>query len=285
MLTFIRTSQYVMELFSWLIVVFSFRSCGLFALVGIFAHPLFLFCFRIKPSETMRYYKLVYTSITVGCVLFVLYLLRRQYNSSQIIYLRNPDSEEQINSGQNSEGPSLPFRDPMYPFNQGYDAFYQNEVSYSVPSIQSIYVVHHEVEEEPQSSEKNIFFIESRCALNQTSSITAGLDLNKRQACSIESAARMNPSSTVYILYTCPFTESLVNSAEYVKQLFTLLNVKLWKINVPEFLSNTRLKDWNFESQIYFSKWPVEHSSDVLRYLSLLKYGGTYLDLDIVVRK
>lgn len=27
------------------------------------------------------------------------------------------------------------------------------------------------------------------------------------------------------------------------------------------------------------------HTSDVLRYLTLWKYGGTYLDLDVVVRK
>ena len=220
----------------------------------------------------MRYYKLLYISVTVGCVLFVLYLLKRQYQFPINIYLGTRGSQK--NSGQDGKDPTLPS-----------NLLSQNDVSNSVPRIQSIYAIHHEVEEEPQPSDKNIFFVESRCAKNETSSITAGLDLDKRQACSIESAARMNPSSPVYILYTCPFTESLVNSSEYVKQLFTLPNVKLWKINFPEFLDNTPLKDWNFEIQLFLSKRPVEHSSIALRYVSLLKYGGTYLDLDIVVIK
>jgi mannosyltransferase OCH1-like enzyme len=31
------------------------------------------------------------------------------------------------------------------------------------------------------------------------------------------------------------------------------------------------------------SSTPVEHASDVLRFLSLWKYGGTYLDMDFVI--
>jgi lactosylceramide 4-alpha-galactosyltransferase len=34
---------------------------------------------------------------------------------------------------------------------------------------------------------------------------------------------------------------------------------------------------------LYKSKYFNSHTSDVLRYLSLWKYGGTYLDLDIVM--
>ncbi len=36
-----------------------------------------------------------------------------------------------------------------------------------------------------------------------------------------------------------------------------------------------------FEASLY----PIPHLSDVLRVLTLWKYGGTYLDLDIVVQK
>lgn len=33
------------------------------------------------------------------------------------------------------------------------------------------------------------------------------------------------------------------------------------------------------------SKWRVEHTSDVLRYLTLYKWGGVYLDTDMLVVK
>lgn len=37
--------------------------------------------------------------------------------------------------------------------------------------------------------------------------------------------------------------------------------------------------------QLDDSKFPVSHASDILRYLTLWKYGGIYLDLDVIVLK
>nr|CAD7413275.1 unnamed protein product [Timema cristinae] len=60
-------------------------------------------------------------------------------------------------------------------------------------------------------------------------------------------------------------------------------NVKLFHITMKRYFSSTPLEKWFQEGNIARTMWPVQHSSDVLRYLTLWKYGGTYMDLDIIV--
>ncbi|PSN40791.1 hypothetical protein C0J52_07182 [Blattella germanica] len=136
------------------------------------------------------------------------------------------------------------------------------------------------VEQEPVKGENNIIFIETRCVLNVNEVKNTGLILSKRQTCSVESAAKMNPNAKVYVLYTCSINGGLEFSLPHVKQLFSYPNVKIWKLNPLEFVKETPLENWHFMKQMAKSKWPIEHSSDVLRYVALWKYGGTYIDLD-----
>lgn len=142
------------------------------------------------------------------------------------------------------------------------------------------------IEIEPTAGDKHIIFIETRCLLDESQSRSdPGLSLHKRQACVIESAAKMNPDYKVYLLYSCPISGRLDDSSEYVKTIFTYPNVKLWKLNIARHFSETPLEKWDFRAAIKSSEWPNEHSSDVLRFLTLWKYGGTYLDLDVVILK
>lgn len=140
-------------------------------------------------------------------------------------------------------------------------------------------------EAEPVHGKNNIIFIETRCAIKPNEIEDSGLLLTKRQACAIESAAKMNPDASVHLLFTCPMNGGMTASPRYVKELFRYPNVKIWKLDIPGFLAGTSLQDWDFKGHLEKSNWPVEHSSDVLRYVSLLKYGGTYLDLDVIIRK
>jgi lactosylceramide 4-alpha-galactosyltransferase len=141
------------------------------------------------------------------------------------------------------------------------------------------------LEREPVRGQRHILFVETRCALKPNGAEGSGLLLTNRQACAIESAAKMNPDATVYVLFTCPMNGGMTASPLYVKELFRYPNVKIWKLDLPTFLEGTSLQDWDFKGHVEQSKWPVEHSSYVLRYVSLLKYGGTYLDLDIILMK
>ena len=142
------------------------------------------------------------------------------------------------------------------------------------------------VQQEPVPGEKHIIFLETRCVLNDSvSSSQLGLIIHPRGACAVASAANTNPDMTVYLLYTCSVRGGLGGSPEYVKQMLSYPNVKLWKLTVPEYMWGTPLQNWDFMGKVKSSRWPLPHSSDILRYVTLWKYGGIYVDLDFVFRK
>jgi hypothetical protein len=143
-----------------------------------------------------------------------------------------------------------------------------------------------EIETEPVPGQRHIILLETRCVLND--SVTenlSGLRISKRQACAVASAANTNPNTKVYLLYTCSIVGNIGDSPEYVKQMLSYPNVRIWKLVVSEYITGTPLENWNFMGKVQSSKWPVIHASDILRYTTLWKYGGTYLDLDFVMQK
>jgi lactosylceramide 4-alpha-galactosyltransferase len=93
----------------------------------------------------------------------------------------------------------------------------------------------------------------------------------------------MNPDYKVYLLYSCHICGRLADSSECFLTIFTYPNVHLWKLETKRHFSNTALENWNFKSAIMNSLWPKEHASDVLRLLTLWKYGGIKLDMDFVI--
>lgn len=54
-------------------------------------------------------------------------------------------------------------------------------------------------------------------------------------------------------------------------------------INISSYSEHTPLQSFIKTGKLDKSKYFNSHLSDVLRYLSLWKYGGTYLDLDVIV--
>jgi hypothetical protein len=142
------------------------------------------------------------------------------------------------------------------------------------------------VHQEPVPGEKHIIFLETRCVLNDSiSSNQLGLIVDRRGACAVASAANTNPDMKVYLLHTCPVRGDLGASPQYVKQMLSYPNVRIWKLIVPDYMKGTPLENWDFLGKVQSSHWPLPHSSDVLRYLTLWKYGGTYADLDFVFVK
>jgi len=143
-----------------------------------------------------------------------------------------------------------------------------------------------EIETEPVPGQRHIIFLETRCALHDsTPGNQSGLVISRREACAVASAANTNPDTKVYLLYTCSIVGKLSDSPEYVKQMLSYPNIRIWKLVVADFIKGTPLENWDFVGKVQSSKWPVVHASDVLRYTTLWKYGGTYLDLDFVMQK
>jgi len=139
------------------------------------------------------------------------------------------------------------------------------------------------ISKSPPKNKKRIFFIESSCS----SFIKGDFELNPRQACAVESAAKMNPNTEVTILFASPIgvEDPLLSKNEMVQALLTYTNVHLKHVDVEEYVKGTSLEELYEGGALRHSSFPVSHASDILRYLTLWKYGGTYLDLDVVVMK
>jgi hypothetical protein len=142
------------------------------------------------------------------------------------------------------------------------------------------------LEAEPVPGERHILFLETLCVLNDSvRGNQSGLAITPRQACAVASAANTNHDIKVYLLYTCSVIGNLGDSQEYVKQMLSYSNVRIWKLVISDYIKGTPLDNWDFIGNIRSSDWPVVHASDILRYITLWKYGGTYLDMDFVIRK
>jgi len=142
------------------------------------------------------------------------------------------------------------------------------------------------LEAEPVPGERHIIFLETVCVMNDSvRDNESGLAITQREACAVASAANTNPDTKVYLLYTCSIKGKLGDSPEYVKQMLSYPNVRIWKLVISDYIKGTPVETWDFFGKIRSSDWPVAHASDILRFITLWKYGGTYVDMDFVVRK
>ncbi|XP_017881402.1 lactosylceramide 4-alpha-galactosyltransferase-like [Ceratina calcarata] len=106
--------------------------------------------------------------------------------------------------------------------------------------------------------------------------------LNVRQACAVESAAKMNPNMNVYLLLVSHSTNAN-QTRKFFDQLENYPNVRIRRVYLNKYMKDTPLEKWYEEGAWNKSHWPMSHMSDALRYLTLWRYGGIYLDLDVVV--
>ena len=155
---------------------------------------------------------------------------------------------------------------------------YYNSNNYYPPHLISL--------EDIKQRESNIFFIETTCStedLLRSYNLSSGIHLSPRQCCAVESAALTNTNHKIYILYTCPLNLKVYEqSAEYIKQTLVYTNVYLVPLGLKELFHGSPVDDLYQSNKIKLSLFPTEHLSDVLRFLTLWKYGGTYLDFDTI---
>lgn len=109
-----------------------------------------------------------------------------------------------------------------------------------------------------------------------------------RQACAIESAAKLNLDWDVFVLFASPrgfYNDSTIPIHPIIRALRSYPNIYMRNIDLWTYSKNTPLDDWFRHDKIFHSQYLNSHVSDLLRYLSLYKFGGTYLDLDVVVQQ
>ncbi|XP_072429315.1 alpha-1,4-N-acetylglucosaminyltransferase-like [Chiloscyllium punctatum] len=125
------------------------------------------------------------------------------------------------------------------------------------------------------TTEPGIMFLQSSSELNP-SPLTI---------CSIESAARLNPNKPVYY-FMRGFTGkvSAYREPEYkgIRLLSSFKNVIILPLNPKELFSNTPLAGWYAKVDPSTELYWIISLSDGCRIALLWKYGGNYLDTDII---
>lgn len=132
--------------------------------------------------------------------------------------------------------------------------------------------------------DNSIFFHETSCG----SQMAGRIMVTGRQACAVESAALLHPHRQVYLLFTSPgdLKRGTGDASDLaLKALQGYDNVQLQHVDFANYLNNSPLAYLYASGSIELSIYAGSHASDVLRYMTLWKFGGTYLDLDVVVMK
>ncbi|KAH8392858.1 hypothetical protein KR215_004646 [Drosophila sulfurigaster] len=121
------------------------------------------------------------------------------------------------------------------------------------------------------------------------------LQLTARQACAIESAALHNPNFQIFVLFAGPTYHYFGNSSNgsgsgssqryqpLIDAILSYRNVQLRQLNLWRFASGTPVENWLYDGPLFRSSFLSSHISDFLRYLTLYRYGGLHLDMDVVM--
>ncbi|XP_030384136.1 lactosylceramide 4-alpha-galactosyltransferase [Scaptodrosophila lebanonensis] len=135
---------------------------------------------------------------------------------------------------------------------------------------------------------KSIFFHETSChqlELEKGKWQMGKLKLTPRQACAIESAALHNPNFQVFVLFASPTYLVWKNHSvmPLIDAILSYKNVNIRRVNLWSYAAGTPIDEWVKDGQLFRSSYVISHISDFLRYLTLYRFGGLYLDMDVVV--
>ena len=95
----------------------------------------------------------------------------------------------------------------------------------------------------------------------------------------------MNPEHEVFVLFTSQVGFRNNSPLPIIDALLSYRNVHFNYLNLTQYAEQTPLEKWMKTGELFRSQFVNSNTSDILRYLSLWKYSGTYLDLDIVMLK
>ncbi|NXE91708.1 A4GAT galactosyltransferase, partial [Menura novaehollandiae] len=134
----------------------------------------------------------------------------------------------------------------------------------------------HDIAGGPPRSPGNVFFVETSEQTNPSYLFS----------CSVESAARTHPGSSVVVLMKGLAKGNASLPKHWAFSLLSCFpNVQIQPLDLPELFSGTPLKKWYL--------WPLRHwepyflpvLSDACRIVLMWKFGGIYLDTDFIVLK
>lgn len=76
-----------------------------------------------------------------------------------------------------------------------------------------------------------------------------------------------------------------IEATPVIRAISSHSNVRLRYLNATHFATETPLESFLKSGKLENSLFRIEHTSDVLRILVLWRFGGIYLDLDVIALK
>lgn len=125
-----------------------------------------------------------------------------------------------------------------------------------------------------------IFFHDTSCTANGLA------HLHVRQACAVEAAAKLNPKRQVFVTFLSPVGFKHDKPLSPVMDaLHSYDNIKFRNINLAKYAAGTPITEWIATDELFLSDFLEDHTKTLLKYLTMFKYGGTYIDMDIILQK
>ncbi|XP_058123997.1 lactosylceramide 4-alpha-galactosyltransferase-like [Anopheles ziemanni] len=125
---------------------------------------------------------------------------------------------------------------------------------------------------------RNVYFIESSAPFRNV------VTIEPRHACAIEAAARANPRKNIIVLLAAwiDFTEADRLQIPDLSRLAGFRNVHFRWLDLENFALDTPVDSVIKSDELYSLPDGVAFLSEILRMVLLYKYGGIYLDLDVM---
>lgn len=88
---------------------------------------------------------------------------------------------------------------------------------------------------------------------------------NSRQACAVESAARMNKHLNIYLTFSSPVGYVNTTSLPILDAILAYKNVRVRNLNISKYAKDTAAADWILEGKLNNSWHFHAHVSDFIR--------------------
>ena len=142
----------------------------------------------------------------------------------------------------------------------------------------------------PDSEDSVLNFDPREITLNETifflETNTKAAQFNPRLLCAFESAAKFNPDLKVFVLLVESIgdTSKVFTTPHYLRRVENLHFRRLTQAASDSIARGTAVEHIWISGHVASSKYGLNNISNILRILLVFKFGGYYLDSDIVAR-
>lgn len=109
------------------------------------------------------------------------------------------------------------------------------------------------------------------------------MKIHYRQACGIESAAKWNLNRDIFILHVAKV--GFLSNDKIIRALLSYPNIQFRNVDLYNYTAGTLAEKWIKDDQILSTNYFDTHLTDLLRFVTLFRFGGVHLNMDFIIQK